>query len=120
MCSSLPEGDIKKLTNREIDEFLEVGIMNHATDGNTGYWLHLDTRQIADDVARATDEFPLALTHKNITEDIISHHSRRLLAEEGRRIPTQNRKLVASHLGLKDHLISLDLLQLLLFLGLEI
>ena len=77
MCSPLPEGDIKKPKEREMYEFLEVGIMNHATDGNTGYWLHLDTRQIADDVARATDEFPLALTHMNITEDIISPHSRR-------------------------------------------
>ena len=51
MCSPLPEGDIKKPKEREMYEFLEVGIMNHATDGNTGYWLHLDTRQIANDVA---------------------------------------------------------------------
>ena len=54
----------------------------------------------------------------NITEDIISPYSRLLLAE-GRRIPTKNRKLMASHLGLKDHLISLDLLQLLLSLVLK-
>ena len=49
----------------------------------------MDTRQIANDVARATDEFPLALTHLNITEDIIPPHSRRLLTE-GHRIPAIN------------------------------
>ena len=51
MCLPLTEGDIKKLTDREMHEFLKVGIMNHATDSSTGYWLHLDTRQIANDVA---------------------------------------------------------------------
>ena len=45
MCSPLAEGDFKKLTDREIDEFVEVGIMNYATDGSTGYWLHLDDRR---------------------------------------------------------------------------
>jgi len=120
MCSPLPVGDIKRLTPREMDEFLKVGIMNHATDGDTGYWLHLDTRDIAEDVARATDEFPLCLTHMNITEDVLSPHSQRLLEGEGRKLAKKNRKLVASHRGLKDHLISLDLLQLLTSLGLEI
>lgn len=94
--------------------------MNHVTDGDTGYCLHLDTRDIAYDVALATDEFPLSLTHKNITEDAVSPHDHNLLEREGRKLAKKNRKLVPSHLGLKDHLISLDLFQLLTSLGLKI
>ena len=120
MCSPFPMGDIKKLSQSEMDDFLEVGIANHATDGDVGYWLHLDTRDVSPEVARVTDEFPLCLTHMTITENYISPYSKRLLEVKGRKLGGKNRKLVASHKGLKDHLISLELLQLLISLGLEI
>ena len=103
-----------------MDDFLKVGIANQATDGDIGYWLHLDTRDVSPEVARVRDEFPLCLTHMTITENDISPYSKRLLEVEGRKLGEKNRKLVASHKGFKDHLISLELLQLLISLGLEI
>ncbi|MPC33550.1 hypothetical protein E2C01_026905 [Portunus trituberculatus] len=52
-----------KLSPSEVDEFLEFGIDSHATDGDLGYWLDLDTHEVSEDLARRTDEFPLCLTH---------------------------------------------------------
>ncbi|MPC53995.1 hypothetical protein E2C01_047900 [Portunus trituberculatus] len=63
MCSPLPMGSISKLSPSEVAEFLEVGIDSHATDRDLGYWIHLDTHDVSEDVARRTDEFPLCLTH---------------------------------------------------------
>ncbi len=103
-----------------MNDFFEVGIQTHVTDGDVGYWLHLDTCDVSLDVARATHEFPLCFAHMTITEDDISPYSKRLLETEGRKLGKKNHKLVASHKGLKDHLISLELLQLLFSLGLEI
>ncbi len=78
-------GDIKKLSQSEMDDFFEVGIQNHATDGDVGYWLHLDSCDVSPDVARITDEFPLYLAHMTITEDDVSPYSKRLLEAEGRK-----------------------------------
>ena len=102
-----------------MDEFFQGGVMNHRTDRDRGYWLHLDTLDISAEVAWAADEFPLCLTHMNITQDLLSPYSKTLMESEGRKSSHKNYKLVASHQGLKDQLIALDLLQLLM-LGLEI
>ena len=120
MCGHLPVGNITKLSSQELESFLETGISNHPTDGEVGYWLHIDTKDVCPDVAKRTDDFPLCLQHLNIKDAYLSPYSRDLLRREGRRLPKSNTKLIASHKGLTDHLISLPLLQLLMELGLEL
>ena len=120
MCGHLPVGNFTKLTSQELETFLEIGISHHPTDGDKGYWLHVDTKDVSPEVARRTDDFPLCLSHLNITDAYLSPYSRELLQREGRKLPKSNSKLIASHKGLTDHLISLPLLQLLLELGLEL
>ena len=121
MCQNLPYGNIRQLEEREMNEFLDKGILNHPTDGSVGYWLEIDSHAISPEIARLTDEFPLALTHMRVTNDHLSPYSKHLLEEMGRKsLPKKNVKLIASHKALKNHLISLPLLQLLMDLGLKV
>lgn len=39
-------GEIKTL-NDEKKEFIDAGFMNHDTDGERGFWVHLDTKYIS-------------------------------------------------------------------------
>ncbi len=60
------------LTSWEMDEFLKIGIVNYTTDGDAGYWLHVNT-----------SEYFVIFTHMKITKDMLSPHSQRLLVGEG-------------------------------------
>lgn len=46
MCSFIPMEEIKTL-NDEKKEFIDAGFMNHDTDGERGFWVHLDTKYIS-------------------------------------------------------------------------
>ncbi|XP_045600643.2 uncharacterized protein [Procambarus clarkii] len=120
MTELLPRGGIRKLTHNERDIMIERGLENIACDGPKGYWVLCDTVQVSPEVARYTDELPLVLSHACITEDQISTYSKNILTEERRGLPKNNTKLIASHLPQKDYLVSLDLLQLLMQIGLEV
>ncbi|XP_069161320.1 uncharacterized protein [Procambarus clarkii] len=120
MTELLPRGGIRKLTHDERDVLLEQGLENIPCDGSKGYWVLCDTLQVRPEVARYTDELPLVLSHTCITEEHISPYSKNILTEESRGLPKNNTKLIASHLPQKDYLVSLDLLQLLMRIGLEV
>lgn len=119
MTELLPRGGIRKLPHTDCDNMLERGLENIACDGPKGYWVLCDTEQVFPDIARYTDELRLVLSHADITEDQISPYSKNILGEERRRLPKNNCKWIASHLPQKDYLVSLDLLQLLMRIGLE-
>ncbi|XP_069194044.1 uncharacterized protein [Procambarus clarkii] len=120
MTELLPRGGIRKLSHDERDVLLERGLENIPCDGSKGYWVLCDTLQVRPEVARYTDELPLVLSHTCITEEHISPYSKNILTEESRGLPKNNTKLIVSHLPQKDYLVSLDLLQLLMRIGLEV
>ncbi|XP_069950770.1 uncharacterized protein [Cherax quadricarinatus] len=120
MVEALPQNGIRKLSNDEKNAFLDVGLSNVSCEGQKGYWIECDTKHISPEVARLTDELPLILSHMNISAEMLSPYCESILKNEGRKIPKSNGKLVGSHLPQKNYLISLELLQLLLELGLEV
>ncbi|XP_069936724.1 uncharacterized protein [Cherax quadricarinatus] len=120
MVEALPQNGIRKLSNDEKNAILDVGLSNVSCEGQKGYWIECDTKHISPEVARLTDELPLILSHMNISEEMLSPYCESILKNEGRKIPKSNGKLVGSHLSQKNYLISLELLQLLLELGLEV
>ena len=116
----LPMGDFREMNGPELEEFLKQDLSQIDTDGDTGYFIHCDTLPISPHIIEKTDSFPLCMSKKDIKNDDLSTHSRRLLRRCNRKLPKPNKKLVAHHLAMKDHLISLPLLQFLLQKGLEI
>ncbi|XP_053641949.2 uncharacterized protein [Cherax quadricarinatus] len=120
MVEALPQNGIRKLSNEEKVAFLDVGLSNVSCEGQKGYWIECDTKYVTPEVARRTDDLPLILSHMNISQEMLSPYCESILKNEGRKIPKSNAKLVGSHLPQKNYLISLDLLQLLLELGLEV
>ncbi|XP_069177817.1 uncharacterized protein [Procambarus clarkii] len=120
MMEKLPRGDIHKLPEDEKELFVEKGLENHSCKSTKGYWILCDTKQVSPHVAQETDELPLVLAHRNVQREIISEYSNRILESNSCELPKKNKKLVASHLPQKNYLVSLDLLQLLMKLGLEV
>nr|XP_045585962.1 uncharacterized protein LOC123747796 [Procambarus clarkii] len=120
MMEKLPRGDIHKLPEDEKELFVEKGLENHSCKSIKGYWILCDTKQVSPRVAQETDELPLVLAHRNVQREIISEYSNRILEFNSCELPKSNKKLVASHLPQKNYLVSLDLLQLLMKLGLEV
>ena len=116
----LPQGDFKELSLQEKQSFLRQDICSMDTQGDYGYFLHIDTLPVPPELARKTDSFPLCLSKLDIKSTDLSPHSRNLLDQLGLKLPSKNKKLVAHHLGVKDYLISLPLLQFLLGKGLKI
>ncbi|XP_069165497.1 uncharacterized protein [Procambarus clarkii] len=119
MTELLPQGGIRKLSAAECNDWLQQGLGNIACDGDKGYWVMCDTKYVSPEVARDTDDLPLTLSHANISTDILSDYSKHILNTEDRKLPKKN-KLIAAHLPQKDYLVSLDLLQMLMKLGLEV
>ena len=117
MTQKLPQGNIRKMSVSEVDDFMSVGIENHSIEGDDGYWILCDIAPIHPDVARRTDELPLILKHKIITEEDLSPYNLDYLNSENMKVPKQSRKLVATHEGNKNVLHTLKLLQLLIELG---
>nr|XP_045596441.1 uncharacterized protein LOC123757102 [Procambarus clarkii] len=120
MTELLPQGGILKLSAAECDDWLHQGLENITCDGDKGNWVMCDTKHVAPEVARYTDDLPLTLSHANISTDLLSNYSKHILNAEDRKLPKKNNKLIASHLPQKDYLVSLDLLQMLIKLGLEV
>nr|XP_045612339.1 uncharacterized protein LOC123766905 [Procambarus clarkii] len=120
MTELLPQGGIRKLSTAECNDWLQQGLENITCDGDKGYWVICDTKHVAPEVARYTDDLPLTLSHANISTDLLSDYSKHILNTEDRKLPKKNNKLIASHLPQKDYLVSLDLLQMLMKLGLEV
>ncbi|XP_069160334.1 uncharacterized protein [Procambarus clarkii] len=120
MTELLPQGGIRKLSAAECNDWLQQGLENITCDGDKGYWVMCDTKHVAPEVARYTDDLPLTLSHANISTDLLSDYSKHILNTEDRKLPKKNNKLIASHLPQKDYLVSLDLLQMLMKLGLEV
>ncbi|XP_069161193.1 uncharacterized protein [Procambarus clarkii] len=119
MTELLSQGGIRKLSAAELDDWLQQGLENIACDGNKGYWVMCDTKHVTPEVARYADDLPLTLSHTNISTDL-SDYCKHILNTEARKLPKKNNKLIASHLPQKDYLVSLDLLQVLMKLGLEV
>ena len=105
---------------KELRGFLKRGIRNISTDGAKGFWLHVDTKPVREDVARCTDELPLCLTPKIISGDMLSQYSKDLIQELNYKLPKNNKKLIACHEGQRNMLVALPFLQLLMELGLEV
>ncbi|XP_069175223.1 uncharacterized protein [Procambarus clarkii] len=120
MAEVLPQGGIRQLTDLERDTLLGQGLQHIPCDQDKGYWILCDTKHVSPEVARYTDDLPLVLSHTNITEEFLSEYSKKTLNDEKRKLPPKNTKLIASHLPQNDYLVSLDFLQLLLKLGLEV
>nr|XP_045584359.1 uncharacterized protein LOC123746694 [Procambarus clarkii] len=120
MMEKLPRGDIHKLPEDEKELFVEKGLENHSCKSTKGYWILCDTKQVSPRVAQETDELPLVFAHRNVQRELISEYSNRILESNSYELPKSNTKLVASHLPQKNYLVSLDLLQLLMKLGLEV
>ncbi|XP_069160116.1 uncharacterized protein [Procambarus clarkii] len=122
MTELLPQGGIRKLSAAECDDWLQQGLENIACDGDKGYWVMCDTKHVAPEVARYTDDplQPLTLSYANISTDLLSDYNKHILNTEDRKLPKKNNKLIASHLPQKDYLVSLDLLQMLIKLGLKV
>ena len=116
----LPQGEFYELNQDELRSFLDQDLCSIDTQGDYGYYLHIDSLPISPETARLTDSFPLCLSKLDIKESDISPHSQQLLEERGLKLPKPNQKLVAHHLGVKDYLICLPLLQFLLGKGLII
>ena len=115
----LPYNFIHELNPNEL-EHISNNISSIDCQGEYGYFILCDTKPIKDEIAIKTDSFPLALNHLNITSDLISPHSRNLLQSSGVRLGKNNKKLVASHLGMSDYFVYLPLLQYLISLGMEV
>ncbi|XP_042858741.1 uncharacterized protein LOC122244830 [Penaeus japonicus] len=120
MSCKLPIGDIRRLSDTEMQSFLDTGIANHDPDADISYWLLIDTLPVSSEVAERTDELPLALNHLNVDFNLLSEYQQQLIGERGLKYPSKNKKLVASHLPQRNYLVSLKFLQLLMTLGLEI
>lgn len=120
MKNKLPKGGIRALNQSELSVFINQDLQSIRTDSCVGYWLVIDSEPISPETARRTDEFPLCLTHKVICEEDLSPYSRACKEAEGLKMLGNNKKLVASHTALQNHLISLPLLQLFMSLGMEI
>ena len=120
MTLNLPLGGIRKLSPQEQSTFLEQGMLSHNTSQNQGYWILCDTKAVRDDIARLTDDLPLALNHHTVTPAQLSPYARQVAERENRRKLPTVKKLIASHLPQQNYLISLRNLQLLITLGLEV
>ena len=118
--NKLPQGDFKELKGAELEQFLKQDLRQIDTRGDIGYYLHIDSHPISPDVAVKTDAFPLCISKLNITQDDLSPYSRHLLESSHTKLPSSNAKLVAHHLGVKDYLVSLPLLQFLIEKGLVV
>ncbi|XP_069167094.1 uncharacterized protein [Procambarus clarkii] len=104
MTELLPQGGIRKLSAAECNDWLQQGLENITCDGDKGYWVMCDTKHVAPEVARYTDDLPLTLSHANISTDLLSDYSKHILNTEDRKLPKKNNKLIASHLPQKDYL----------------
>nr|XP_045586319.1 uncharacterized protein LOC123748172 [Procambarus clarkii] len=120
MSEKLPTGGFRCLTDAERDEMLLQGLRNIDCNQERGYWILCDTKQVSPDVARYTDDLPLILAHADIVTEQLSEYSKSILVAENRKLPRNNRKLIATHEAQRDYLISLDFLQLLMRLGVEV
>ena len=118
----LPTGGFRELNDQEknyifgdnLNKLQEVDV-----DGDKGYFLLIDTFT-PPEVAVRTENFPLMIHHQDVTPEMISPHTRRLIQNQNGRVGKGSRKLIASHLPQSDHLITLRLLQLLVTLGLVV
>ena len=119
MEETLPSGNMKKLNDEELSKFTKT-MWSHDEDKKIGHWVLCDTKRVAPDIARLTDDLPLAMHHLNITDSMLSPYNKQLLESQNRRLYAKNSKLVASHLPQKNYFLSLKLLQLLVELGLEV
>ena len=121
MEKKLPKGEIRKLSELERKQFLKRNLSTIDSEGEKGYWFLIDTKPIGEDIARATDDLPLGMYHKEIDDTHISPYSYEIFHQEsGIRRKCSGTKLVASHEAKKNYLIALPLLQLFVKLGLEI
>jgi hypothetical protein len=112
LCTKLPVGDIYELSP---DEVLSFDLQTDC-NGDYTYIVCVDTH-IPDDVARNTDDLPLALCHKNVHKSDVSGYTKGLMGEK---CPHPGRKLVASHEDQKEYVTALDLLQILMRHGMEV
>ncbi|MEL7523725.1 MAG: hypothetical protein AAGJ80_19245, partial [Cyanobacteria bacterium J06553_1] len=101
------------MENPEAFPLTEVDI-----DHEVGYFVLVDTKAVKAELAEATDEYPLNITHMTIKEEKLSPHTRNLL--EGTKRVSHVSKLVGHHERQENILYHLKHLRLLMDLGLEV
>ena len=115
MCNKLPYGECRELSEDEVASF---AIDSVNTDGDKCYACLVDYC-IPDNVKEETDDLPLSIHHKIVTENDVSDYTKNLMKELNSKLPKQ-KTLVADHSPQNSHLISLVFLQLLMSLGLQV
>ncbi|XP_042878488.1 uncharacterized protein LOC122257320 [Penaeus japonicus] len=119
MTEKLPKSNIEMLSEDDTRQIVDQ-LMTLDIEGEYGYWVLADTLPVKPEVAIDTDEFPLVISHLEITRNHLSPYSKSVLEEQQIKYPSKVRKLVASHLPQKRMLFGLKHLRLLVSLGLEI
>ena len=117
LSAKLAYGIMIELNQKEVAEF-KINAVD--CNGEFAYALLVDI-SIPDAVKRKTDDLPLALYHKQIGYDDLSHYTKHLTSEINmKNFSHPCKKLVAGHEDQSDYLISLELLQLLVELGVTV
>ena len=106
LVTDLPTGEIYELTSSEVESFS----IDHAIASTNYSFCMLIDYEIPDDVKIKTDDFPLGMHHYTPNENDLSEFTKTLL-ENGNLKANSSSKLIASHLPQKNYLISLELLQ---------
>ncbi|XP_068234177.1 uncharacterized protein [Palaemon carinicauda] len=120
MTKNLPTSGIRKLSDEEKDQFLGRSIENANTNGDKGHWLLVTTKAPSEEVARATDELLLCLSHEEVAFRNLSPYCKSVLEHDGGRMTVKCKKLMTTHHSKKEYFISLPLLQLYMDLRLEL
>jgi hypothetical protein len=117
LSDNLPYGNIYELNNDEILSFdyQNIDIKNDMYC----YALEIDFN-IPDDVKLLTDELPLGLRKKTPLYDELSNYSKSLLENISHTCKKRTAKLIACHENQTKYLISLELLQLYIRLGVNV
>ena len=116
----LPIGDFIQLQGEEFDNFKNQDLTALDIEGETGYYIYCDIDHIKPEIAEKTDSYPLLISPMNIEPQHLSEFSTNLLKDKNIKLPKNNTKLVAHHLGVKNYLITLPLLQFLIKNGVEV
>ena len=117
----MPTSEPIEMTDAEISSLLkDKQIVDINSDSEIGYFFLVDTKKVNSEIAEITDSLPLAVHHQNIDESMLSPHTKSFIEKFKYKLPKKNRKLIASHLPMKNHLFHLKYLQTLIKLGLEV
>ena len=115
MYDNIVYGDLEELNDEEIKNF---NIESIDVKGAFAYALEIDYT-IPDDVKLKTDELPLSVYNKTISDNELSHYMREECEKVQKKVKNETR-LVADHSSQEKYLISLDRLKVMKKLGVKI